>query len=443
MTNIFEKLVLECINLKCPSIKKQFGFSKNASCGHAVMVLKETMNYSKLKRRKMYITAIDASKAFDKVNRNLLWLILKKKVGLSLTIILMNYYQISNAYVINKNEISETFKTTVGVKQGGPLSPRLFSIYIEDIEQLIDDTNIGIHIGSIRINLLLYADDIVLISETKREMQYLIDIVEQFGKIREIKFNPDKTNFLSVNGHCNIRIAKYTNDLNFIRMDNNIIEEVNQLKYLGSYINNNLLNKAHLEERYRMVACSVNTLANNIGFSSKLLTPKVKVQLYKTYIRPVLTYGLENMIFNNTQMDNLNTKECNIIKCALNLSTRLESTDLMLSLGIERINDKIDTMIPSFFVRLLENSYTNSFIQNLLLSCNSKFHNKSIIGHIVSKFKTSNLKLLKNKCERHKFIMQRNFEYEKDEIKTHSVLPELLENYNNNIREIINYLKVF
>jgi hypothetical protein len=443
LTNIFEKLVLELINLRCPNIRKQFGFSKNASCSHAVMVLKETMNFCKLKRKKLFITAIDASKAFDKVNRSLLWLILFKKIGTSLTVLLMNYYNASKAYVINKNEQSGTFKTTIGVKQGGPLSPRLFSIYIEDIEKLIDDTGIGIKIHEIVINILLYADDIVLISETKRDMQRLIDITENFGKIREIKFNPDKTNFLSVNGHCKIKNKKYENDLALLKMDNNIIDEVVELKYLGSYINNKLMNKTHLDDRFKMAACSVNTLANNIGFNSKILTPKIKVQLYKTYIRPVLTYGLENLIMNNSQLDKMHTMECNIIKCALNLSTRLESTDLMTSLGIERINDKIDTMIPSFFARLLDNVYTKSYIINLIKACPKRMHPKSIINFICHKFKSQNIEQLKVKCNHHKLIMAKNFEYEKNEIKANSELPELLENFNNNIREIIHYLRVF
>jgi hypothetical protein len=78
---------------------------------------------------------------------------------------------------------------------------------------------------------------------------------------------------------------------------------------------------------------------NHAGFKSKFLTPKVKVQLYKTYIRPVLTYGLETMVLGSTQIDKLVTKECNIIKSALNLSTRLESTELMLCLSLERINE--------------------------------------------------------------------------------------------------------
>jgi hypothetical protein len=96
------------------------------------------------------------------------------------------------------------------------------------------------------INLLLYADDIVLISNSKREMQRLIQVVEEFGLKREIKFNPNKTNYIGINEHLNIRDSLHINDTRFIRMDGEIIDGVSSLKYLGTYFNENLLNKDHL-----------------------------------------------------------------------------------------------------------------------------------------------------------------------------------------------------
>jgi len=132
----------------------------------------------------------------------------------------------------------------------------------------------------------------------------------------------------------------------------------------------------YIEDTDKMTACSVNMLTNNAGFKSMYLSPRVKTQLYKSYIRPVLTYGLETLVLGSTQLDKLHTHECNIIKSALNLSTRLESSELMTSLGIERINEKVDMMVPSFFYRLLNHEYTRTFILNKLNSC-QKLHNRS------------------------------------------------------------------
>ncbi len=143
LTNVFEKLMLIKINMRCPNIQKQFGFTKRSSCGHAVFVLKETMLVTKKNNKKMYATAIDASKAFDKVNRWTLWLMLHKRVGYEIMYLLKKYYDASSAYVINKGETSDQFKTSIGVKQGGPLSPRLFAIYVQDLEVIINSSGIG------------------------------------------------------------------------------------------------------------------------------------------------------------------------------------------------------------------------------------------------------------------------------------------------------------
>lgn len=150
----------------------------------------ETLKYIKKKQKLGIITAIDASKAFDKVNRVLLWLTLYEKVGRKLTASLVRYYSISKAYVF-LSEKSEIFITTIGVKQGGPLSPRLFALYIEYVVTVLDNSGYGLKIGQMVINILLYADDIVLFANNKSEMQKMITIVETFGNGLEIKFNDE------------------------------------------------------------------------------------------------------------------------------------------------------------------------------------------------------------------------------------------------------------
>jgi hypothetical protein len=57
-----------------------------------------------------------------------------------------------------------------------------------------------------------------------------------------------------INKHLNIKDSSHMNDVRFIRMNGEIIDGVSNLKYLGTYFNENLLNKDHLEDRYKMVA---------------------------------------------------------------------------------------------------------------------------------------------------------------------------------------------
>ena len=106
-------------------------------------------------------------------------------------------------------------------------SARLFALYAELIINKIDETKIGIKIGKTIIPILVYADDIILLTETKYEMNKLLKVVSEVGKFLQIKFNPDKTMCMAINQKIKKRTKKYMADENIkIEMDNNQIEIV-------------------------------------------------------------------------------------------------------------------------------------------------------------------------------------------------------------------------
>ncbi len=87
--------------------------------------------------------------------------------------------------------LTDWFKTEGGVKLGDTLSPTLFNIFINDPD-LANDTNslnLGIDIGGFGISILLYADEIVLLSESEQDLQKILDCVYNWSKKFKIKFN--------------------------------------------------------------------------------------------------------------------------------------------------------------------------------------------------------------------------------------------------------------
>ncbi|MCO5581172.1 hypothetical protein L7F22_035050 [Adiantum nelumboides] len=63
--------------------------------------------------------------------------------------------------------LSDAIESTIGVKQGCPLSPTLFGIYIDELSEYVDTYgNVGSSLAGVMIPLLLYADDVVLISDS-------------------------------------------------------------------------------------------------------------------------------------------------------------------------------------------------------------------------------------------------------------------------------------
>ena len=359
LANIYEKLILSEIEKFHINNEKQFGFKKASSCNHAIFVVNETIKFNTKKNKKTFICTIDASKAFDKVDRKYLWLKLKEKLKPHILNSLINYYKNSMAIIQNGEEYSEIFETTIGVKQGGPLSPRLFAIYIEDLIDEIGKSGKGIKFGDIRIDVILYADDILLISDNLQALQSLLDITEDYGRKWEIKFNPEKTVFMEFGSQSKFLIRNSN-----LKFDQKEIKKVEKMKYLGCHYNNKLNNKDHLNKKRFATFSAVNKI-KDLGIESINISTAMKSCLYKTYCRPVLFYGIENLVLSELEKKKLQTIEANIIKRSYGLSHRVRSTDLIYSVGLERSIRKIERLKLNFLKRICTNTFTDKFIRIL------------------------------------------------------------------------------
>ena len=113
----------------------------------------------------VFVTFLDASKAFDRVNYWLLFTkLIDKNVPLFVVKLLMFWYTKQGMKVRWGNTLSSSFQVGNGVKPGGILSPVLFNIYMDKLSMTLNNTAIGGQIGGQLLNHLCYADDMCLIS---------------------------------------------------------------------------------------------------------------------------------------------------------------------------------------------------------------------------------------------------------------------------------------
>ena len=92
-----------------------------------------------------------------------------------------------------QNAISGSFHVANGVKQGGILSPYLFRIYIREMAASITNLKVGCNIGGMMLNLLCYADDIVLLAPSWSALQRLINQLNNEAVKINMSFNIKKT----------------------------------------------------------------------------------------------------------------------------------------------------------------------------------------------------------------------------------------------------------
>ena len=146
-------------------------------CIHALREFTESFINRKTS---VFVTFLDASKAFDRLNH---WLLFDKLIyrGVPKCIVhfLVYWYSMQQMCVQWGNSISSSFMVTNGVKQGGILSPKLFILYMNDLSILLNNYNLGGKIGGQLFSHLIYADDVCLISLSAHAMQEMINICQK------------------------------------------------------------------------------------------------------------------------------------------------------------------------------------------------------------------------------------------------------------------------
>src|SRR6266516_2381632 len=107
--------------------------------------------------------------------------------------VLLSWYTKCCVKVKWKEEVSDSFQVQAGVRQGGILSPFLYALYIEDILKDLKSQKNGCCINGIFLGCVLYADDILLLSQSVMCMQSMLDICRSVAKNLDLNFNVRKS----------------------------------------------------------------------------------------------------------------------------------------------------------------------------------------------------------------------------------------------------------
>ena len=166
MLKILQARLQQYVNCEFPDVQASFikGRGTRDQIANICWIIKKAREFHK----NIYFCFIDYAKAFDCVEHNKLWKILKE-MGIPdhLTWLLRNLYAGQEATVRTGHGTTDWFQIGKGVPQGCILSPCLFNLYAEYILQNsgLDEAQAGIKIAGRNISNLRYADDTTLVAE--------------------------------------------------------------------------------------------------------------------------------------------------------------------------------------------------------------------------------------------------------------------------------------
>ena len=277
-------------------LKNQAGFRPDHSTTDHIFVLKTLSDLIRHRKRKLFCAFVDYEKAFDKVWHLGLWTkLLRYGIGGKLILVLVNMYKGITSCISANQSISTPFSIHQGVRQGENLSPFLFALYVNDLEDFLKKekgcTPVDLEIGFddriseyLKILLILYADDTVIFADSEINLQKALDGLELYCKKWRLSINCSKTKVMVFCG------KKPTHQYPF-SLNDQTLEHVSSFKYLGVTFNFNgnfNLCVKQLKEQGRRAMFALLQKCRYLQ-----LPISVQLELFNSLVRPIITYSCE------------------------------------------------------------------------------------------------------------------------------------------------------
>ena len=262
------------------------------------MTLKYIMASHKAKNKPLHVAYLDISKAYDTVNHEQMWNICEQ-YGIQEQWLdnLKSMYQGATLTALTRYGKTEEVEMKRGIRQGCPLSPVLFALYVQPIAEALQQKSIeqGTYKHG-KPNMLFYADDMVLWGQTKKELQEklqtVVGLMEQLGlqisttktEIQANEFVKEATDSIAIHTEQGEKSFKYVPGNQAIR-------------YLGSWSTLDLQDKEGVEKLQAKVKQRLKRISNLRA------TPHTKMMLLKARVLSVINYTAATQTLPGAIMD--------------------------------------------------------------------------------------------------------------------------------------------
>jgi len=398
----------------------QGGFRRGRSCIDKISLVTAKLEDNRKLQLKSHLGFIDIKKAYDSVPQDLLLETLAQhQLHPEFTTLLETLYANNKAVVVTVYGDTQPFPLERGVKQGCPMSPILFNLFLEPLlEWLVDSDDDKENIYA------AYADDIAIITTENRTLQNAMSKVDDFlyANRLELGIGTDKSVYMTDAPDGQIAVSKVIS----VRSENHIhLQKTNEkvllprltghetYKYLGVHLNVVLNWDKHLQ-------ISENKLRRHLYcLKNKHYSRRQTVKICNTVIIPYLTYGLECMTvpikklsFWTNSINHLVNNKGGLIR---NAEADLNYIPLeSLGEGLESLTDRIERLQITGRLKHGLNSIDTDTARLCLKNVN-RYHNRQIplpdVPCYGRKTAENVIRIVRNKAHEYgKDVLERLFE---------------------------------
>ena len=214
---LFERLIDKRLRSEVQLGPQQLGFMKGVGTTDGIFTIRQLMEKYREKQQTMHMCFIDLEKAYDRVPRDEVWRCLRERdVPEKYVRIIQETYTDATTQVRSSVGVTDSFQVQVGLHQGSALSPFLFNIVFDVLTEAVRENPPW---------CVLYADDVVIIAKSRRELQEKLERWRQALENRGMRISRTKTEYMTTDLEGDQQAT--------IQLDGRDVKRVTYFKYLS------------------------------------------------------------------------------------------------------------------------------------------------------------------------------------------------------------------
>jgi hypothetical protein len=301
----------------------QNGFRKGRGTGDALFSMRRLQELARQHGAPLHTAFVDFRKAFDSVNREALWrVLLARGVDPKLLGLIKDLYSGCQACISSNGTTSQWFPMSSGVRQGCPMSPTLFNVFIDFLARLViaacEEQGVRGFTVAFRINgqlvaapvgnpsllallMLLYADDMVLLAPSAAALHVALLALERitcdwgmainYDKTKIVVFSPPHTAAPSTAAAAQQPTQQQPSSQHAAcALQAGTVAEVSHFSYLGSIAESGCQQEREISKRLRTAGVAFSQMQRRV-FAARGVSLATKMAIYKAAVVPSLLYG--------------------------------------------------------------------------------------------------------------------------------------------------------